>query len=146
MSVRAAPMSLARPRRRLSCLGALGYVVLGAVACALAVGVLNWRHVDRVRQWHPYGAKGPVVTASHAYTWGHLLDLGVVSFGYDRYELTAGEDPSGSYGEHVPVPRDFSPRYDDLSKVRVTADASGITIAYPGKDRAFIPKANLKGR
>lgn len=136
MSVHSAPMSLARPRRRRGCLGALGYLILGALACALAVGVLSWRHIDRAKQWHPYGPKGPTVTAWHAYTWSDLL-------GYDRYELIAGDDPSGSYGEDVPVPRDFD---SDLAKVRVTANATGITITYPAGDRAFIPKANLKGR
>jgi len=146
MSVRSAPFPLARPRGRRGCLGALGYLILGALACALIVGVLNWRHIDRARQWHPYGAKGPVVTAWHAYTWGHYLDIGVVSFGYDRYELTAGEDPSGSYGEEVPVPTDFGPPYDDLSKIQVTGDASGITLTYDTKNRVFIPKSNLKGR
>lgn len=146
MSVHIAPVSLPRVRRRRGCLGAIGFLLLGALACAVVFAVLNWRHVERARQWHPYGANGPVVTAWHTYTWGHYLDVGAVSLGYDRYELTAGEDPSGSYGEDVPVPRNFGPRYDDISKVQVTGDATGITITYPTKDRAFVPKANLKGR
>lgn len=140
MSVHEAPITFARPRRARGCLGAVGGVVLGLVIAAVAVAALSWRHVDRARQWHPYGPKGPVVTVWHAYTWGHVAGLG-----YDRFEVVAGEDPSGSYGADVPTPRHFSPA-GDLAKMRVTAGSTGVTVTYPAGDRAFVPKKYLKGR
>lgn len=146
MSVHAAPMALARPRRRRGCLGALGYAILGALACLVLGIVLTIPHADRVRQWHPYGAKGPAVTVYHRWTWGHALSLdSLLPFGYDRYEILAGQDPSGSYGEVVPI-ADLTPGSGELAKVRVTGDKTGITITYSTGDQAFIPKANLYGR
>ena len=140
MSVHEAPITFARPRRARGCLGAIGGVIVGLLIAAVVVAALSWRHVDRARQWHPYGPKGPVVTVWHTYTWGRVVGLG-----YDRFEVTAGEDPSGTYGEDVPTPRHFSPG-DGLAKMRVTVDAKGVTVTYPGGDRAFVPKENLKGR
>jgi hypothetical protein len=121
--------------------------VLGALAC-LAVGiVLSIPHGGRVRQWHPYGAKGPAVTAYHQYTWGHALSFEpFAAFGSDRYRLVAGVDTSGSYGQEVPVPDHLAPGSGELAKVRVTGAAAGVTITYSTRDRVFIPKANLKAR
>ena len=141
MSVHAAPMALSRPRRRRGCLGALGYLILGALACMVVGAVLLFPHGDRVRQWHPYGAKGPVVTVHHQWTWGRTS-----GFGYNRYEILAGEDPSGGYGEVVPIPSYLKPGTDELAKVRVTGGKAGITITYSPGDRVFIPEKNLKGR
>lgn len=140
MSVHEAPITFARPHRARGCLGAIGCVILGLVIAALVVAALSWRHIDRARQWHPYGPKGPVITVWHTYTWGHLVGVG-----YNRYEVVAGEDPSGSHGADVPTPRHFSPG-NDLTKMHVTADSKGITITYPDGDHAYVPQENLKGR
>lgn len=140
-------MSLARPRRRRGCLGALGYAFIGAVACLIVGIVLSLPHGGRVRQWHPYGPKGPVVTAYHQYTWGHAISPEpLLSFGYDRYTFTAGDDPTGSYGAEVPMAPDFGPPDDDLSAVKVTGDDTGITVTYHGKSRGFVPKSSLELR
>lgn len=69
-----------------------------------------------------------------------------MTFGYNRYELIAGDDPSGSYGQVVPVPGYLTPGSGELAKLRVTGNARGITITYGPGDQAFIPKPNLKGR
>ncbi|HEY3681528.1 MAG TPA: hypothetical protein VGL93_00730 [Streptosporangiaceae bacterium] len=145
MSVREAPISLARPRPRRGCLGALGFVAVGVLICAIAATALTWTHTVRTRQWHPYGAKGPVVTVWRAYTWAGGLHDGLLG-GHDRYEMRAGADPSGRSGDDVPVPRGFGPRHDDLAKVTVTGDAHGVTVTFPGKEHAFVPKARLKAR
>lgn len=147
MSVHLSPTPLPRRRSHRGCLGALGYAILGALACFIVGIVLNYPHSDRVRQWHPYGAGGPAVSVFHRWTWAWALNFGILNgAGYNRYEIVAGEDPSGTYGAPIAMPGYVSPGDGELAKIRVTGDARGITITFSGGEHFFIPKANLKGR
>lgn len=140
MSIHQSPIALPPARRGHGCLLSLSCLVLGVVLCAAAVAVLNRRHVDRVRQWHaPHGDPG-TITVWHAHTWGSALGIG-----YDRYEVVAGTDPSGSYGRDVPASPDLGTgnRVDTMT---VAWKSHTVVITYPDGDRATVPRDRLKGR
>lgn len=149
MSLHHAPVPLARRRQGPGALVALGLIIAGIVICIVAVAVLSARHADRVRQWRQpasvayragnhVAVRHEVVTLWHAYTWGHLVGVG-----YNRYEMVVGQDPSGSYGHQVPSGQTFGPPTGNPSGIRVTWKSSGVVVAYPGGDHAFVPAKNL---
>lgn len=140
MSLHQAPIALPSARRGYGCLLSLGCLVLGLALCAAAVAVLNARHVDRVRQWHaPHGESG-TVTVWHAHTWGSAIGIG-----YDRYEVVAGSDPSGTYGHDVPLPPRYGPA-DGTDGMGVHWKSHKLVITYPEGDKVTVSLDTLKGR